>query len=167
MRYIVFVDFDGVLTSNRVHFTQPDHSYPMWATFDPVVMEFFNKIDNTFEDVSFVWTTTWRNGLIDSGHITHIVYSMWYNAGFRGTLGRPWRVNPDGQLPEYDRASEIRDYLKTHAPNHSDFIIFDDSDYGFNKVLGIKRFVKTSPDDGMLFKHMRDAWSIMGNWDKK
>lgn len=167
MKYLIFVDFDGVLTSKRVHFTQPTDSYQIWSTFDPVVMEFFNKIHNTYDDVSFVWTTTWRNNLQESGVLEHILYSMWYNAGFRGRFGTPWRVNPDNTMNTSDRAHEIKDYLEKYATTHKDFVIFDDSNYRFNDILGVKRFVQTSPDDGMLFKHMRNAWSLMGNWDKK
>ena len=167
MRYIVFVDFDGVLTSQRVHMAQPNDSYPLWSTFDPIAIEWFNKIDRTYHDVSFVWTTTWRNNLIDSGHIRHIVYSMWYNAGFRGNLGDPWRVNPDNSLPTDLRAEEIADYLTNWAPECEDYLILDDSNYNFNKILPKKRFVQTSPTDGILSKHMLDALSIMGKWEKR
>lgn len=166
-KYLIFVDFDGVLTSSRVHFSHPKDAYPLWATFDPVVMEFFNKIHNTYEDVGFVWTTTWRNYLKDRGHLEHILYSMWYNAGFRGNFASPWRVNPDDILSHHKRAEEIKDYLENYGSGVEDYIIIDDSDYGFNNVLDKKRFVKTSCDDGMLFKHMRNAWSMMGNWEKK
>ena len=165
MKYMVFVDFDGVLTSNRVHFSHHDPKYPMWATFDPVVVEFFNRVDRTFDDVSFVWTTTWRNRVIPGLHTEHWAYSMWYNAGFRGQFAKQWRVNheDDNRLHQF-RAHEIKEYLEKWMP--LDFVIIDDSDYGFNDTLGVKRFVKTSSDDGMLFKHMRDIWSMMGNWDR-
>lgn len=166
-KYLIFVDFDGVLTSSRVHFSQPKDAYPIWSTFDPVVMEFFNKIHNTYEDVGFVWTTTWRNYLKDTGHLEHILYSMWYNAGFRGNFAKQWRVNPDDTLSHHKRAEEIKDYLEKYGENVEDYVIFDDSDYGFNNVLSKKRFVKTSSEDGMLFKHMKNAWSMMGNWERK
>jgi len=72
--YLVFVDFDGVLTSTRVHMAQPEDSYKLWSTFDPIVMEFFNKIHNR-HDVEFVWTTTWRNNLEDAGQLKHVLYT--------------------------------------------------------------------------------------------
>lgn len=166
MKYLVYVDFDGVLTSNRAHFAQPSESYPMWCRFDPIVMEFFNKIDNTFDDVYFVWTTTWRNRMEENLHTEHWAYSMWYNAGFRGHFYKPWRVNPEDHYELHGkRAEEIRLFNEEHKPK--DFIIFDDTDYDFNNHLRIKRFVKTDPANGMLFKHMRDAWAMMGTWDRK
>lgn len=170
MKYLVFVDFDGVLTSNRVHFSMPQTKdlYLMWSTFDPVVMEFFNKIHYQYDDVSFVWTTTWRNKVpLKGSHLQHWAYSMWYNAGFRGKFGKPWKVNPDDTLPTHLRAEEVKHYLETYGQDTKDFLIFDDSDYGFNHVLGKKRFVKTDANEGMLFKHMLNAWSKMGTWEEK
>lgn len=149
---------------------QPTGAYPMWSTFDPIVMEWFNKIHNAFDDVSFVWTTTWRNSFPNPDNypmLGHVVTSMWYNAGFRGHLGRPWMVNPDKLIPQHDRAKEIANYLELFAPECNDYLILDDTDYGFNNVLPKKRFVKTDPDNGVLFRHMKDAGSIMGQWEKK
>lgn len=169
-KYLIFVDFDGVLTSNRVHFAQEEGAYPLWSSFDPIVMEYFNKIHRK-HDVGFVWTTTWRNHLQDTGHLQHILYSMWYNAGFRGNFAEPWRVNPDNLTNEemalHRRAEEIKNYLEVYSPNCEDYLIFDDSDYNFNNVLGKKRFIKTDVDNGLLFKHMLKAQSIMGDWEKR
>lgn len=171
-RYLVFVDFDGVLASSRVHFSHPKDAYPIWSTFDPVAIEFFNKIHNTYKDVGFVWTTTWRNHVpLKAGHIEHILYSMWYNAGFRGHFADPWKVNPydkmDGDLNHADRVGEVLDYLENHNPDCEDFLVFDDSDYGWKNRLPRKRWVKTDPHDGILFKHMRKAEDLMGGWEKK
>ena len=96
----------------------------------------------------------------------HWAYSMWYNAGFRGNFAKDWRVNKldESHLYAY-RALEVKEYLEEHPAD--DFIIFDDSDYNYNDTLGVKRFIKTDSNEGMLFKHMKDAWSIMGTWDKK
>lgn len=171
-KYLIFVDFDGVLASNRLAFAQPSDAYKMWSTLDPTAMEFFNKIHNTYDEVYFVMTTSWRNNIpVDDVHIEHIVYSMWYNAGFRGHLGHPWKVNPNddrhGGLNHAHRAREIRHYLDNFCPNHKDYLIFDDSHYDFNNILGRKRWIKTDADNGLLFKHMKHAWSLTGGWDKK
>lgn len=167
MKYLVFVDFDGVLTSGRCHFVQPTESYGFWTRFDPIAMDFFNKIHFTFDDVSFVWTTSWRNNVDQNLLTEHLVYSSWYNAGFRGHLGNPWRVNDENNADLYGhRAVEIQNYLDK-SPTTKDFVILDDTDYNFDKVLGKKRFVKTHPQDGLLHKHMLDTWSKMGTWDRK
>ena len=171
-KYLIFVDFDGVLASNRVAFAQPDDSYPMWSTFDPIAIEFFNRIHNTFDEVYFVMSTSWRYGIpADDFGIEHIVYSMWYNAGFRGHLGSPWKVNPNdehhGGLNHAARAKEIKHYLENYGQTVKDFLIFDDSHYDFNNILGRKRWIKTDADNGLLFKQMKHAWTLTGGWDKK
>ena len=42
-RYLVFLDVDGVLASTRVQLAQ-DFDYKVWAKFDPVAVDFFNKL---------------------------------------------------------------------------------------------------------------------------
>ena len=169
MTYYVFVDFDGVLATGRQGFAQVDTKndyYMMWSALDPVAMEFFNRIHRTFVDVEFVWTTSWRNGVENHAMTVHWAYSMWYSAGFRGMFAHEWKVNMENNSEMYGhRAEEIKKYLIENPAD--DYIIFDDSDYNFNKVLDKKRFIKTSPEDGILMRHMRDAWSLMGNWERK
>lgn len=70
-------------------------------------------------------------------------------------------------LPTHKRAEEIADYLINFGINTKDYLILDDSDYGFNDVLGRKRFIRTSSTDGMLFSHMKDVWSLIGAWNRK
>jgi len=169
MKYVVFVDFDGVLTSTRVHLSyEATKTYPVWCVFDPVAIEFFNRLHYKYEDVSFVWTTTWRNGMTDKQyHTEHWAYAMWYNAGFRGKFGTPWRVNPDETIPLHKRAEEVKHYLEKYAPTARDYLVFDDNDYGFNDVLGKRRFIKTDSDNGLMYKHMKNVLSIVGTWDEK
>lgn len=172
MRYLVFVDFDGVLTNNRMQFGLERDAYIMWSIFDPAVIEFFNKIDRRYDNVSFVWSTSWRNGVENDNPMNlHWAYSMWYNAGFRGHFGRPWKIDPDNERKHskhyHSRAMEIKDYLDEYGENTKDFLILDDTDFGFNEVLGKKRFVKTDSANGMLFKHYLDAWALTGDWDIK
>ena len=172
MKYLVFVDIDGVLASSRVHYASNSGAM-IWSEFDPVAIKFFNRIHETYDQVEFVLISTWRDWLdVDNRHILLWIETAFRNSGFRGNLRYPaWKVNPedDAELWGKRRAEEIKVYLKTPEQGfgYKDFIIFDDSDYGFNRVLGIKRFVQTDPDNGILFRHMRDASSIMGTWDKK
>jgi len=166
MKYIVFLDFDGVLTSQRQHLAWSNNAYPMWSKFDPVAIEFLNRLCEKYDDVSIVWTTTWRNAMDDQLMTEHWIYTMFHNAGFRGKFGTPWRVNPENDKNLYGkRAKEIDLYLEKYKPD--DFIIFDDMDYNFDAVLGKKRFVQTHHDDGMLTRHMKNALSLAGNWDRK
>lgn len=169
MKYLVFLDIDGVFTSARIH-TAHNSVGTVWSRFDPVAVDFMNYIHDTYVDVEFVFMSTWVKKF-DGIMARHWAESALRNSGFRGKLAYYWKTNPDNlsydYLPLYEeRAYVVKDYLKDYG-NPVDFILFDDDDHGFNKVLGVKRFVKTDPIDGLLHKHMLNAKSIMGNWEKK
>jgi hypothetical protein len=61
----------------------------------------------------------------------------------------------------------VKKYLDAERLTYDDFIIFDDTLYEFNEVLGKKRLIRTDSRDGMLSKHMLNAMSLVGNWEKK
>jgi hypothetical protein len=172
MGYLVFLDIDGVFTSHRVHTAHNASECSMWQKFDPVAVDFTNMIHDTYP-VKFVVMSTWKNGLDENDPtVSHWARSAFANAGFRGVLADPWKTDP-GNDPKYqtpalhDRAHQVKDYLKEYAPDVDDFILFDDTRYQFEQVLGKKRLVWTDSQDGLLFKHMLNAKSIMGNWKKK
>lgn len=169
-KYLVFLDIDGVFTSNRVHLSH-NAVYDVWHRFDPVAVDFMNKIHDTYP-VDFVLISTWKDHLDTSDNsIIHWIRAAFANSGFRGNLAGFWKTDPLNEgltKPKpYTRAHEIRDYLKEIASDVEDYIIFDDNDYDFKKVLGKSRLVKTHDEDGLLTKHMKNALSIMGTWKKK
>ena len=164
-RYLVFLDIDGVFTSTRVQMAHGSNE--LWDTFDPVAIQFMNWIDRTYEGVEFMLVSTWKDGLRhDDQMIRHWVLSAFRNAGFRGVLCDTWKSNPDN-LPRFKhRAHEIRDYLDNN-PAVVDFIVFDDTDYAFDSVLGKKRWVRTDSHNGLLQKHMIHAKSLLGTWKER
>jgi hypothetical protein len=169
-KYLVFLDIDGVFTSSRVH-TAHNASFDMWHRFDPVAVDFMNRIHDTYP-VEFVLISTWKNYLRnDDNQVSNWVWAAFGNSGFRGEFSTLWKTDPDNLWPNkptpYTRAHEIRDYLSEYATDVEDYIIFDDNDYGFERVLGKKRLIRTDPDNGLLHKHMLNAMSIMGTWTKK
>lgn len=169
-KYLVFLDIDGVFTSSRVHYAH-NAVYDMWQRFDPVAVDFMNKIHDRYP-VEFVLISTWKNYLRNDDHnIEHWIRAAFANSGFRGDFATMWKTDPDNlwsNKPQpYDRSHEIKDYLETYGQDIEDFLIFDDNDYGFEKVLGIKRWIKTDPENGLLYKHMLKAQSIMGQWHEK
>jgi len=167
-KYLVFLDIDGVFTSERVHATYTG-GHDMWCKFDPVAIEFMNWIHDTYP-VEFCLMSTWKNNLRnDDENIEHWVNAAFANSGFRGKIAKPWKTDPDNfaVMKKWDRAHEVKDYLENFGPDIVDFILFDDNRYRFNEILGIKRLVQTSHSDGLLYKHMMNAKSIMGNWEKR
>ena len=162
-KYLVFLDIDGVFTSSRVHYAH-NASYEMWHRFDPVAVDFMNKIHDRYP-VEFVMISTWKN-FIDakSKQSEHWVRSAFGNSGFRGQFANPWKTDPEetwiNKGHRYNRAHEIRDYLADYATDVKDYIIFDDNDYEFKNVLGKSRLVRTDPENGLLYKHMKNAQII-------
>ena len=169
-KYLVFLDIDGVFTSSRVHYAHAA-SYHMWHRFDPVAIDFMNRIHDTYP-VEFVLISTWKNHLRnDDTQVEHWIRAAFGNSGFRGQFADLWKTDPDNlwvnKPRPYDRSHEIRDYLEAYGADILDYIIFDDNDYNFERVLGKKRLVRTDHENGLLHKHMQRAQSIIGQWDKK
>jgi hypothetical protein len=168
-KYLVFLDIDGVFTSSRVHYAH-NGSYRMWSKFDQNAIDFMNKIHDRYP-VEFVIMSTWKN-FIDakSFQIEHWIWSAFSNSGFRGKLASPWKTDPDElwiNKKGMDRADEVLEYLNTYGTDIEDYILFDDNRYRFNEILPKKRLVLTDPENGLLYKHMLNAQSIMGNWKEK
>lgn len=165
-RYIVFLYIDGVFTSSRQHIAADRPDGEMWAQFDPVAIQFMNRLHARYE-IDWVIMSTWGVGLEKSDATTaHWVMAAFRNAGFRGTFPYPnWKVRDPGYRET--RAHTVAEYLAAERLTYADFLIFDDTDYDFNRVLGVKRFIKTDPNDGLLTKHMKNTLSLTGNWEKK
>jgi len=167
-KYLVFLDVDGVFTSSRVHYAH-NASYEMWHRFDPVAVDFMNKIHDRYP-VEFVLMSTWKDDFDVKSHmIEHWVRAAFGNSGFRGQFATPWKTDPDNLAlqKKWDRGDEVREYLDTYATDVKDFILFDDNVYNFDKALGVKRLVRTDPENGLLYKHMLHAQSIMGQWHER
>lgn len=167
-RYLVFLDIDGVFTSNRVHYAH-NADYNTWHRFDPVAVDFMNKIHDLYP-VEFVLMSTWKNNLpTDSDMTEHWVKSAFGNSGFRGKFAAPWKTDPENILitNTSQRAVEVQKYLLEHGSDAKDFILFDDNSYDFDVILCKRRLVRTDADNGLLHRHMKDAMSIMGQWNKK
>jgi len=166
VKYLVFLDIDGVFTSGRVQFASANPR-DLWNKFDHTAIEFMNKIHDRVDGVYFMLISTWKDHLVTSDvMLEHWITSSFRNAGFRGEFNRPWKTNPDNIYKnKQTRAHEIRDFIEGRAIK--DYIIFDDSDYEFDKILGKRRHIKTDSENGLLFKHMKNAMSIIGEWEPK
>jgi hypothetical protein len=168
-KYLVFLDIDGVFTSSRVHTAHNAAGNPMWQRFDPVAVDFMNKIHDRYP-VEFVLMSTWKSGLRSDDQMTeHWVRAAFGNSGFRGLLASPWKTDPDNfaVMKKWDRGDEVKDYLENFGTAVEDFILFDDNVYNFDKALGVKRLVRTDSENGLLYKHMQKAQSIMGQWHER
>lgn len=167
-KYLVFLDIDGVFTSARVH-SAHNATYDLWHRFDPIAVDFMNYIHDTYP-VAFVLMSTWKNGLMNDNMMNyHWVCSAFANSGFRGSIARPWKTDPDSfaVTKRWDRAHEVKDYLERFGNGVEDYILFDDNAYRFKETLGKNRLVRTDANNGLLHKHMLNAKAMMGTWSKR
>jgi len=167
--YLVFLDIDGVLTSHRVHTAHNAADAAMLQRFDPVAVDFMNYVHDTYP-VQFVLMSTWKDGLRnDDVMIEHWVRAAFANSGFRGVLANPWKTDPDNlaSTKRWDRAHQVKDYLDMYGDAVADYILFDDNRHRFAEILGKQRLVLTDATNGLLHKHMLNAKSLMGHWEKK
>lgn len=165
-RYVIFLDIDGVFTSTRAHLGFARNEGELWSHFDPVALSFLNFLDENY-DIDWVLMSTWVLGLEKSNPtIYHWVMSSFRNAGFLGKFPYPnWKTQDPGKSET--RAHMVKKYLEAERLTYDDFIIIDDTDYQFNRLLGSKRFVKMDSHDGILSKHMKNILSLVGNWEKR
>ena len=167
-KYLIFLDIDGVFASSRVHFSW-DNEYNKWSKFDPVAVDFCNKIYDRYP-VEFVLMSTWKEWLDPTNEmITHWVMTTFKNAGFRGKFADSWKTNPTNMasISARDRAYEVKDYLQIYATDIKDFILFDDNRFRFKEILGKNRLIQTNSDNGLTYKNMKDAHSLMGQWEPR
>ena len=171
-KYAIFLDIDGVFCGTRMHMGHTCENHKMWDRFDPIAIDFMNMIDAKY-DVDFVIISTWKQNIQhDDPVYYHWINSSFRNAGFRGTFPWPnWKTDPlnttDNKYHMLNgRSLEVADYLKDYGP-YKDYLIFDDTDYGFNSILGRKRWIRCHSEDGLLSGQMKRATAIMGEWEKK
>ena len=115
--------------------------------------------------------STWKENIKHNDPMYfHWINSSFRNAGFRGEFAYPyWKTNPlntDKYSGFSCRAKEVADYLTEYGP-YKDYLLFDDTDYDFNRLLGRKRWIRCHSEDGLLSAQMKRAMAIMGEWEKK
>lgn len=168
-KYLVFLDVDGVFTSSRVHYAHAS-AYEMWHRFDPVAVDFMNKIHDRYP-VEFVVMSTWKNYIdATSNQMEHWVRAAFGNSGFRGQFADPWKTDPNEtwiNTPRLQRGDEVRMYLEEFGQDIKDYILFDDNRYNFKEALGKGRLVLTDSEEGLLYRHMKNAQSLMGTWEER
>jgi hypothetical protein len=137
---VIFLDIDGVLTSARAHVAlsaQP-HRSTVWHHFDPVAIGFLNQLHDTYEDLHFVLSSTWR--IIFDQHTMTMMLSQ---AGWRGRWHPSWKT--DKAQGGECRGDQIARWLANH--NTPIYAILDDDAAMLPDQM--HRLVQTSPQDGM------------------
>lgn len=170
--YFIFVDIDGVLVTARNNFMFLENDYQMHTKFDPVCIDLFNYIHMKYYGVHFVLSTSWKAPLNNSdekedmGLHKHWVHSAFRSSGFIGNFGKNWKTGYEDTMvfPRNHRIKEINSYLDENPCR--DFLIFDDEDLGF-KNMHPKRWIKTDEHNGLTWKNIIQAKSIIGTWEDR
>lgn len=148
---IVFLDFDGVLNSNRwvrenIHLIPANHLF-MHNNLDHAAVARVEKIVQA-SGAKVVISSTWRL-LNPIAKLRDILK----NHGFTGEV-----VDITPRLGTA-RGNEIADWLNKHGPVESFVILDDDSD-----MVHLKhRLVQTSWDFGLLDEHVAKAIEMLGD----
>lgn len=119
--FIVFLDIDNVACTERAY-----HAYGhaldknVMRVWDPVVIQFLNRLTEEFKQLKFVISSTWG--------VKHDVPTILMSHGFRGNFHEDDKVirhfghNPRGRL--------VRDWLLDHPEILDRYLVLDDEESG-------------------------------------
>lgn len=166
---VIFLDFDGVLNSERTHmaygmygpkFNRPGYSYNPGLIDEPLLDEVAvgllrRLIEDT--DTKIVISSSWREHYTleaFKGMFEH--YYKWQNAPIIDFTS----IYPSLTGQNF-RGNEITEWLDEH-PEVTNFIVLDDNPVRLPKPNN-KKFIQTCKDNGFQLKHFQKAKSILGN----
>lgn len=138
---IIFLDFDGVLTSTRVCEAVNE---AFWSTPDPIACKLIVKLINEF-GCKLVISSTWRL-LYHKNSIEMYLRSHGFPDGI---LHADWGTKELGV-----RSEEIKEWISRH-PEATVFVAIDDD------TLNMPEWVATDGDEGFLYKHYYAARRIL------
>lgn len=135
MSDIVFLDFDGVISTPRAKIATGE-----WI--DPIATALLAKLQREF-GFKIVISSTWR--VMQDRCLRALAPS-----GLVSALHADWRTNED---PEGARPREIDDWLARNG--EPDFLILDDDQFAWTGRQ-VARWIHTHIYDGFLFEHYRE-----------
>lgn len=152
---IIFLDIDGVFTSERVHRTIQNKShYGVWAKFDPIAIDYFNNLYFN-HNISFVICSSWRNTFETKG-LKHILYS----AGFQGAILSC--TQNDNRV--INKPKSIEQFIEDHKPKN--WLVVDDECRQWDQTIFVpkKTAVKTCTFNGLDCFAMEECSNIIRSW---
>lgn len=147
---VIFLDIDGVLTSERTALAGP--STTAWRQFDPVAVNFFNVLAERNLDLHFVISSQWR--LIFN---KEALCNMLRVGGFAGHLASPHERTPE--LKGSTRGAEINAWLNTYSTLFSvkKYLIIDQAHERFLPDQR-KNLILTDDNNGLSYQNMLDIF---------
>lgn len=154
-RFILFLDFDGVLCTSRQAYAVGDRG--LLGCLDPVSLDFLDRLCREYK-IWVIISSTWRIGervemfinmFKATGHFD-LAKSLFYDDyATRSMNGRQVR------------GLEIEDWMKRHDDLVLDYLIIDDD---FDMLdYQMSRLVNTPTQDGMLLEHYVHIEKVIEN----
>ena len=152
---ILFLDFDGVITSARTFYLYDrPQGRSTWTSADPLVIEMLNRLSG-MHDIRVVISSTWRMDHIrpptaPEGDYDHDARDSLRGWGYTGRIHDDWRtpylprMGDDGDRENRDRQIEILAWIYRHRDGIQHYACLDD--------LPMDEFmnpVRSDPIDGM------------------
>lgn len=148
-KMIIFLDFDGVISTTRAYMNQTNEEdfYLRW--FDPIACTFIRQICEKF-NCQIVVTSTWRKmGYNDCVKIALAAHGLDKYVHSHWCTDDLW---VQGMEYGTDRPLEIQTWLAEN-PNEIQYLILDDDTFKWTKHQK-EKWVHTCVDNGLLLTHM-------------
>jgi len=137
MMKVIFLDVDGVLDSNN-YFTETNMNYMT----DPVDMKAVARLAKIVEATGarLVLSSSWRHGWDHNyGKVRYeckLLMKALAEYGMR-------IYDKTGTALKFDRAQEVKDWLRDHRKQVESFLILDDCNFGWKQNHLHKRWLQT------------------------
>lgn len=146
-RFIIFLDFDGVLCTLRQSMAVGDKG--LLGCLDPVALDFLDRICRE-NKVWVIISSTWRIGAKCS--MFHKIFKA--TGHFHLTKSLYWDDYATISSKTGHRGGEIEDWLKRNDATVKDYLILDDETDMLDYQMS--RLVKTDCRNGILFDNYID-----------
>lgn len=155
-KFIIFLDFDGVICTPRQSLAEGDTGIS--GSLDPIALTFLNNLCRG-GDIYIIISSTWRcmenysffSSIFKATGSYDIARSLYYE---------------DWKTPEYkeSRGHEIDEWLTNNNDIVDDYLILDDDSDMLESQMN--KFIKTDGLNGMLFDNYNDIRNIIKEYRK-
>lgn len=154
---IIFIDMDGVFNRYEDPFYLTLNVNGMRNTIEKSTVEYFNYIlSKLSEDTKVVVSSSWRAMFETAQEFCEVT-------GFPlERFHEDWRTYNAGKGENNERrAYDIEQWLDYH-PDVRGYVILDDIDFHFDRILGKGHFIKTDPKNGLTLFDVERMLKILG-----
>lgn len=153
---VLFLDFDGVISTNRAYLAQKHIDNRDLRWLDPVACGLIKDLCKEF-NLQIVVTSTWRKFGLDRVAACLGMHGLWK---FTHT---DWRTKDLWAKDGTCRPNEIRDWLARN-PECDDWLILDDDEFRWDDEQR-RRWVHTHIMDGFSTDNWEQVMNYFKDWE--